>query len=65
MDNPSVQASLTGTELSEQAPAVEPLLEPLSGKQFSYTSAITNDNARPDICAQGLWGSGSQRAFFM
>lgn len=44
--------------------AVEPPLQPLSGEQFSYASAITDDNARSDICAQGFWGNGSQRAFF-
>ena len=42
--------------------AVEPLLQPLTGEQFSYTSAITDDNAQSDICAQGVWGSGSQRS---
>ena len=44
--------------------AVEPPLQPLSGEQFSYASAITDDNARADICAQGFWGNSSQRAFF-
>ena len=42
--------------------AVEPLLQPLSGEQFSYTSAVTDDNAQSDICAQGFWGSCSQRS---
>ena len=44
--------------------AVEPPLQPLNGEQFSYASAITDDNARADICAQGFWGNSSQRAFF-
>ena len=44
--------------------AVEPLLQPLSGEKFSYTSTITDDNAQSDICAQGFGGSGSQRALF-
>ena len=44
--------------------AAEPLLQPLSGEQFSYTSAIADDSARSDIWVQGFWGSGSQRAFF-
>ena len=37
---------------------------PLSAEQFSYASAITDDNARADICAQGFWGNSSQMAFF-
>ena len=44
--------------------AIEPTLQPLSGESFSYSSAIMDDNAQSDICAQGFWGSGSQRAFF-
>ena len=44
--------------------AIEPPLQPLSGKRFSCTSAITEDNARSDICAQGFRGNDSQRAFF-
>ena len=44
--------------------AVEPLLQPLSGEKFSYVSTITDNHARSDICAQGFWGNGSQKAFF-
>ena len=51
------------TEVCEGV-AIEPPLPPLSGERFSYASAITEDNARSDICAQGFWGNDSQRAFF-
>ena len=51
------------TEVCEGV-AIEPPLQSLSGERFSYTSAITEDNARSDICAQGFWGNNSQRAFF-
>ena len=44
--------------------AIELSLQPLSGETFSYTSAITEDNARSDICGQGIWDNDSQRAFF-
>ena len=51
------------TEVCEGV-ATEPPLQPLSGERFSYASAITEVNARSDICAQGFWGNDSQRAFF-
>ena len=51
------------TEVCEGV-AIEPPLQPLNGERFSYTSAIIEDNARSDICAQGFWGNNSQRAFF-
>ena len=47
-----------------QGVAIEPHLQPLSGETFSHLTTITDDNARSDICAQGFWGSGTQRAFF-
>ena len=50
------------TEVCEGV-AIEPPLQPLSGEGFSYASAIIEDNARSDICAQGFWGNDSQRAF--
>ena len=42
---------------------VEPVLTPLTGEQFKYKSAKTDDNARPDISARGIWIRGS-KAFF-
>ena len=57
---------LTAKLLTEVCPgvAIEPTLQPLNGEQFVYGSANREDNARADICAQGFWGSSSQRAFF-
>ena len=41
---------------------VEPLLTPLTGEQFQYRSANTDDSARLDVSARGVWTRGS-RAF--
>ena len=35
--------------------SVEPHLQPLSGENMHYNSAITEDNARLDIKASGFW----------
>ena len=43
--------------------AVEPLLTPLSGEQFNLRSANTEEHARLDVSARGVWVRGS-RAFF-
>ena len=51
------------TEVCEGV-AIELPLQPLSSEMLSYTSAIIEDNARSDICAQSFWGNDSQRAFF-
>ena len=42
---------------------VEPLLTPLTGEHFNLKSANTEDNARLDVAARGVWTRGS-RAFF-
>ena len=43
--------------------AVEPLLTPLTGEKFTYKTANTDDHARLDVSARGVWIKGS-RAFF-
>ena len=43
--------------------ATEPHLQPLSGESMSLRSAITTDNARVDIRANGFW-TGAQDAYF-
>ena len=43
--------------------AVEPLLQPLDGETFDRNSTATDD-ARPDIKANGLWGTVFERTFF-
>ena len=43
--------------------ATEPHLQPLSGESMSLHSAITTDNARVDIRANGFW-TGAQDAYF-
>ena len=42
---------------------VEPLLTPLTGEQFRYRTANTDDQARLDVSARGVWTRGS-KAFF-
>jgi len=34
----------------------EPLLQPLSGEAFHYTTANVEDEACLDVSAQGFWG---------
>ena len=55
----------TAELLSEvcQDVAVEPLLTPLSGENLKYKTANTDDHARLDVSARGVWIRGS-RAFF-
>ena len=38
--------------------AVEPHLQPLTGEQFQLRSASTEDQARLDVVASGVWGGG-------
>ena len=40
--------------------AVEPLLTPLTGETFHYKSATTEDHARLDVSARGVWIKGSK-----
>ena len=42
----------------------EPTLQSLSGELLQPSSAITTDDARLDIPADGFWDCGQQRAFF-
>ena len=42
---------------------VEPMLTPLTGENFQYRTAITDNCARLDVAARGVWTRGS-RAFF-
>ena len=43
--------------------ATEPLLQPLSGETFTYSSAIVGAEARLDIKARGFWNL-AQDAYF-
>ena len=43
---------------------IEPKLQPLQGESFVNNSTTTEDEARLDIKANGLWGSRFGRAFF-
>ncbi len=43
---------------------VEPELQPLNGEQMEYATSITQDGARLDIAANGLWGGRHERTFF-
>ena len=44
--------------------SVEPHLEPLSGEQLRYRTAIRDDQARLDVAANGVWGGRFERTFF-
>ena len=45
--------------------AIEPPLQPLSDEQLRLAYAITDDEARMDIAAEGFWSSHScNKAFF-
>ena len=43
---------------------VEPHLQPVEGEVFLHKTAITDDNARLDIAANGFWGHKFEKAFF-
>ena len=43
---------------------IGPKLQPLQGESFVNNSTTTEDEARLDIKANGLWGSRFSRAFF-
>ena len=43
---------------------IEPALQPLTGERLAYRTAISGDEARLDVRAQGFWGDRGQCAFF-
>lgn len=57
---------LTANLLSEVCNNVctEPHLQPVSGEHFDGASANTQDGARLDIAANGLWGGRFERTYF-
>ena len=44
--------------------AIEPHLQPLTGRSLHGASSISQDGARLDVAADGFWGSRFERAFF-
>ena len=44
--------------------AIEPTLLPLTGEHMIYSSANTEDGARLDVRARGVWGSCHEVAYF-
>ena len=42
---------------------MEPHLQPLSGEQLRYRSAIADDQARLDVVASGIWGGRFERTY--
>ena len=58
--------NLTAALLSEVCNdvATEPELQPLSGENLHYRTAITTDGARLDVKAQGFWGSTNTKDYF-
>ena len=43
--------------------AVEPHLQPLSGEQLRYRSAIADDQVRLDVVVSGIWGGRFERTY--
>ena len=43
---------------------IEPTLQPLSGETLNPHSAITEDDARSDVRAEGFWSCRQQQAYF-
>ena len=43
--------------------AVEPHLQPLTGEQLHYRTAIADDQARLDVVASGVWGGWFERTY--
>ena len=43
---------------------LEPTLQLLQGESFIHKTTSTDENARPEIKANGLWGSRFSRCFF-
>ena len=43
---------------------IEPTLQPLSGETLNPRSAITEDDARSDVRAEGFWSCRQQQAYF-
>ncbi len=44
--------------------AIEPSLQLITTESFRHTTADTQDGARLDFAANGIWGSSFERAFF-
>ena len=44
--------------------AIEPHLQPLSGKHMNLLTANTDTNAHLDIAADGVWGGRFKRSYF-
>ena len=44
--------------------AIEPSLQPITSEMFCHATTNTQDGARLDIVANGVWGSSFERAFF-
>ena len=57
---------LTASLLAEVCTDVktEPDLQPLTGESMHHRTAVTTDEARLDVCAQGFWGSRFTRNYF-
>ena len=51
------------TEMCNDVQIVPPL-QPLSGETLSGATAISDDGARLDITANGLWGGRYKQSFF-
>ena len=42
---------------------VEPILQPLTGESLAHLTAISDDGARLDVAASGVWGNRFERTF--
>ena len=43
---------------------IEPHFQPLSGEALQYKTTNHDENARPDIAANGFWGEQFERSYF-
>ena len=43
--------------------AIEPHLQPLTGEQLRYRTAVGDDQARLDVVASGIWGGRFERTY--
>ena len=56
-----ITASLLGQVANDVC--VEPILQPLTGESLAHRTAISDDGARLDVAASGVWGNRFERTF--
>ena len=54
---------LSSTPCARMIVSTEPMLQPLTGENLRYKSAVTEDHAHLDVAVSGLWGSRFESTF--